>query len=213
MIRYYRVLFAISIVSLAFQFIAPIAIAQDDQARTEATPKTPAVANTTASATPDPTYVIGPQDGLNINVWKEPDLSGGVQVRPDGKVSMPLLNDVQAAGLTAMQLSYNLTAGLKKYMADPHVTVVVTGINSRRVYVLGEVSHAGGFALLPDMTVLQVISDAGGLTQFAHGKKIYVLRQEDGKQVKYPFDYNKVLKGQKPEQNIELKSGDTVVVP
>jgi len=213
MIRYYRILFAMTIVGVALRLIAPMASGQDGQTQSEATSRKPAAANASAPATPDPTYVIGAQDSLSISVWKEPDLSGVVQVRPDGKVSMPLLNDVQASGLTAMQLSSQLTAGLKKYVADPHVTVVVTAINSRRVYVLGEVTHAGGFTLLPDMTVLQVISDAGGLTQFAHGKKIYVLRQEDGKQVKYPFDYVRVLKGQKPEQNIALKSGDTVVVP
>jgi polysaccharide biosynthesis/export protein len=161
----------------------------------------------------DPTYIIGAQDLLNVNVWKEADLSGSVQVRPDGKVSIPLLNDVQAAGLTAMQLSAQITAGLKKYVADPHVTVVVSAINSRRVYVLGEVTHPGGFALLPDMTVLQAISDAGGLTQFANGKKIYVLRNENGEQMKYPFNYNKVMKAQNPEQNFPLKSGDTIVVP
>jgi len=161
----------------------------------------------------DPTYIIGPQDTLNVNVWKEPDLSGNVQVRPDGKVSIPLLNDVQAAGLTALQLGSQITAGLKKYVADPRVTVVVTAINSRRVYVLGEVVHAGGFALLPDMTVLQALSDAGGLTQFAHSKKIYVLRNEGGQRVKYPFNYNKVLKGENSEQNFPLKSGDTIVVP
>jgi polysaccharide biosynthesis/export protein len=161
----------------------------------------------------DPTYIIGPQDILNVNVWKEAELSGNVQVRPDGKVSIPLLNDVQAAGLTTIQLGSQVTAGLKKYVTDPRVTVVVTAINSRRVYVLGEVARAGGFALLPDMTVLQAISDAGGLTQFAHGKKIYVLRDEAGKQVKYPFNYNKVLKGENPEQNFPLKSGDTIVVP
>lgn len=161
----------------------------------------------------DPTYVIGPQDGLNINVWKEPELSESVQVRPDGKVSVPLLNDVEAAGLTAMQLSAKITEGLKKYVTDPRVTVSVTAINSRRVYVLGEVGHPGGFGLLPDMTVMQAISDAGGLTQFAHGKKIYVLRKEGDKQVKYPFNYTKALKGEDPEQNFPLKSGDTVVVP
>ncbi len=212
MIRCYRILFAIAMVSVASQLAAQSdADTPDNQAQTDAPAKK--LPSSQPPATQDPTYAIGAQDNLNIIVWKEPDLSGIVQVRPDGKVSVPLLNDVQAAGLTAMQLSSQLTAGLKKYVANPHVTVVVTAINSRRVYVLGEVNHAGGFALLPDMTVLQAISDAGGLTQFAHGKKIYVLRNEDGNQVKYPFDYNKVLKGQSPEQNIALKSGDTIVVP
>ena len=165
------------------------------------------------SATNDPGYVIGPDDTLQISVWKEPELSGSVPVRPDGKISIPLVDDVQAAGLTAVQLSMQIADRLKKFVTDPHVTVIVTAINSRRVYVLGEVARPGGFALLPDMNILQAISDAGGLTQFAHGKKVYVLRTENGKQVKYPFNYSKVLKGENPEQNIVLKSGDTIVVP
>jgi len=166
-----------------------------------------------ASATNDPGYVIGPDDTLQISVWKEPELSGSVAVRPDGKISIPLVDDVQAAGLTAVELSAQIAEKLKKFVTGPHVTVIVTAINNRRVYVLGEVVRPGGFALLPDMNVLQAISDAGGLTQFAHSKKIYVLRTEAGKQVKYPFNYSKVLKGENSEQNIVLKAGDTIVVP
>jgi len=165
------------------------------------------------SATNDPGYLIGPDDTLQISVWKEPELSGSVPVRPDGKISIPLVDDVQAAGLTAVQLAEQIADKLKKFVTSPHVTVIVTAINSRRVYVLGEVNHPGGFTLLPDMNVLQVISDAGGLTQFAHAEKVYVLRTEGGKQIKYPFNYSKVLKGENPEQNIVLKTGDTVVVP
>jgi polysaccharide biosynthesis/export protein len=205
--RWYRIAFLVIVLGLSLAVVATAQKSQDNETRTE--PKKPLV----PPPITDPTYIIGPQDTLSINVWKEPDLSGSVPVRPDGKVSIPLLNDVQAAGLTAMKLSSQITVGLKKYVADPRVTVVVTAVNSRRVYVLGEVAHAGGFALLPDMTVLQAISDAGGLTQFAHGKKIYVLRDEDGKRVKYPFNYNKVLKGENPEENFPLKSGDTIVVP
>lgn len=166
-----------------------------------------------ASATNDPGYIIGPNDMLQISVWKEPELSGSVPVRPDGKISIPLVDDVQAAGLTAMGLSDQIAQKLKKFVTDPHVTVIVTAINSRQIFVLGEVVRPGGFPLLPDMNVLQAISEAGGLTQFAHGKKIYVLRTEAGKQVKYPFNYGKVLKGESAEQNVTLKSGDTVVVP
>jgi len=204
--RCYRIVFLVMVLGLS-TIVATAQDSQDEESQPEV--KKPLV----PPPITDPTYIIGPQDTLSVSVWKEPDLSGNVQVRPDGKVSIPLLNDVQAAGLTAMKLSSQITTGLKKYVADPHVTVVVAAINSRRVYVLGEVAHAGGFALLPDMTVLQAISDAGGLTQFAHGKKIYVLRNESGQQVKYPFNYSKVLKGENPEQNFPLKSGDTVVVP
>lgn len=214
MIRCCRILVAISIVGAALQVSAQSEpAAQDSQTHTEAPAKQPPATSSPAPATEDPTYMIGPQDGLNINVWKEAELSGPLQVRPDGKISIPLLNDVQASGMTAMQLSASITTGLKKYVSDPHVTVIVTAINSRRVFVLGEVAHPGGFSLLPGMTVLQAIASADGPTQYAHGKRMYVLRNEGGKQVKYPFNYKKVVNGQNQEQNIELKSGDTVVVP
>jgi polysaccharide biosynthesis/export protein len=164
-------------------------------------------------ATTDPAYVIGPQDELNISVWKEPEVTRTVPVRPDGKISLPLINDVQAAGLTPLQLSKAITEKLTKYFTDPQVTVIVTAINSRRIFILGEVGRAGTYPLLPDMTVLQALSGAGGFSQFANLKGIYVLRNENGKQVKYPFNYKEVIKGSRPEQNIVLKPGDTVVVP
>jgi polysaccharide export outer membrane protein len=157
-------------------------------------------------------YVIGADDTLHISVWKEPDLTATLPVRPDGKISLPLLNDVPAAGLTPLQLSASITEKLKKYIADPRVTVVVTAMNSRRVFVTGEVVHTGAVPLLPNMTMLQVLSTAG-FTQFANLKNIYLLRTENGKQVKLPFNYKEVVKGNHPEQNIMLKPGDTVVVP
>jgi polysaccharide export outer membrane protein len=136
-----------------------------------------------------------------------------VPVRPDGKISLPLLNDVQAAGLTPSQLASVLTEGLKKFINAPQVTVTVSEINSRRVYVTGEVAHAGAYPLLPNMTVLQALSSSGGFTQFAKTKNIYILRNEDGKPVKHPFNYKEVLAGRSQEQNIELLPGDVVVVP
>jgi polysaccharide biosynthesis/export protein len=157
-------------------------------------------------------YVIGPDDVLHIIVWKEPDLTETLPVRPDGKISVPLLNDISAAGLTPLQLKDSITEKLKKYMANPSVTVVVTGMNSRRVFVTGEVNHSGPMPLLPHMTVLQALAQAG-FNQFANVKAIYVLRTEDGKQQKLPFNYKKVVKGLNPEKNIELKPGDTIVVP
>jgi len=166
-----------------------------------------------AAATEDPTYKIGPQDVLRIDVWKEPEISRTIPVRPDGKVSLPLLNDVQASGLTAMQLAGVIREGLTKYLTAPQVTVTVTEINSRRVFVTGEVAHSGALPLLPEMTVLQALSSAGGFTQFARLKNIYVLRMEDGKQVKHPFNYKEVVKGNLQEQNILLQSGDVIVVP
>ena len=161
----------------------------------------------------DVEYKIGPQDLLRIDVWKESEISRTVPVRPDGKISLPLLNDIQAAGLTPMQLSGAIAEGLKKYVMNPQVTVSVAEINSRRVYVTGEVTKPGAFALLPDMTVLQALSGSGGFTQFAKLKGIYVLRIENGKQVKHPFNYKDVVSGKAPEQNILLQPGDVVVVP
>ncbi len=141
----------------------------------------------------DPNYVIGPQDVLDISVWKENELTRTVPVRPDGKISMPLLNDVRAAGLTPNQLAAQITTSLKRFVTDPQVTVIVTQINSQRVYILGEVLRTGAYPLLPEMTILQALSSAGGFTPFANRKKIYMFRVENGKQVKYPFDYKAVI--------------------
>jgi polysaccharide export outer membrane protein len=157
-------------------------------------------------------YVIGADDTLHISVWKEPDLSVTLPVRPDGKISMPLLDDIPAAGMTPVLLKDLITARLKKYIADPRVTVVVTAMNSRRIFVTGEVTHTGPLPLLPHMTMLQALAQAG-FTQFANPKAIYLLRTENGKQVKLPFNYKEVVKGRNPEQNIVLQPGDTIVVP
>ncbi|HUM04205.1 MAG TPA: polysaccharide biosynthesis/export family protein [Terriglobales bacterium] len=159
-----------------------------------------------------PEYVIGPEDVLHVAVWKEADLTATLPVRPDGKISLPLLNDVQAAGMTPMQLADSITEKLKKYVASPRVTVVVTAINSKRIYLTGEVSHPGAMPMLPNMTVLQALSSAG-LTQFANTKKIYVLRTQNGKEEKLPVDYRRLLKGEKMDQNYRLLPGDTIVVP
>ncbi|MGH9454985.1 MAG: polysaccharide biosynthesis/export family protein [Terriglobia bacterium] len=161
-----------------------------------------------------PDYVINPADVLDISVWKEPEISSkNLPVRPDGKISLPLVNDVQAAGLTASQLADSITEKLKKFMSDPQVTVVVSGINSQRYYIVGEVGHGGVFPLLPGMTALQAVSAAGGLTQFASSKKIYILRNQNGQQVKLPFNYKEVIKGRDMQENIQLKPGDTIIVP
>ncbi|MGA2428518.1 MAG: polysaccharide biosynthesis/export family protein [Candidatus Acidiferrum sp.] len=165
------------------------------------------------AAANDAEYKIGPQDVLRIDVWKEPEISRTAPVRPDGRISLPLINDVQAAGLTATQLAAVIADGLRKYITSPQVTVGVTEINSRRVYVTGEVTRPGAFPLLPNMTVLQALSSSGGFSQFAKLKNIYVLRTEDGKQVKHPFNYKAVVSGKKPELNIPLQPGDVIVVP
>jgi polysaccharide export outer membrane protein len=164
------------------------------------------------AGTGDPTYVIGAEDVLHIAVWKENDLTATEPVRADGKISLPLLNDVQASGLTPMQLADSLTEKLKKFVADPRVTVVVTAINSKRIYLLGEVSHTGAMPMSPNMTVMQALASAG-INQFANTKKIYVLRSENGKKEKFPVNYRKLIKGQDIDHDYTLQPGDTIVVP
>jgi polysaccharide biosynthesis/export protein len=179
--------------------------AQSGSAESNSDPKIPMSAA-------GPTYLIGADDTLYISVWKEPDLTETLPVRADGMISLPLLNDVRAAGLTPMELGSTITERLKKYVADPRVTVVVTQMNSQRVYVTGEVLHPGAMNLTPEMTVLQALANAG-FTQFANTKGIYVLRGEGGEQKKFPVNYKKLIKGQDSAQNILLKPGDTIVVP
>jgi polysaccharide biosynthesis/export protein len=196
-----------------------LSLGTSTKARAQAAPdgsknRSSAASPQAASVTPnDSEYKIGPQDVLRIDVWKEAEISRTSPVRPDGRISLPLLNDVQAAGLTPMQLAAVITDGLKKYITNPQVTISVSEINSRRVYVTGEVTRPGAFPLLPNMTVLQALSSSGGFSQFAKLKNIYVLRTEDGKQVKHPFNYKEVVSGKKPELNILLQPGDVIVVP
>jgi polysaccharide export outer membrane protein len=133
-------------------------------------------------------------------------------VRLDGNISLPLLNDIQAAGLTPMQLAAVITEKLKAFLTKPQVTVTVTAVNSQTVFAVGELNRPGPLRLLPRMTVLQAISSAGGITQFANQKRAYVLRHEDGKDVHYPFNYRDLLRGNM-RGNITLKAGDTIVVP
>lgn len=190
------------------------AVAQDSpvQSAGNSAPATAKTANPAPSQAAGPEYVIGAQDVLHVAVWKEADLTATLPVRPDGKISLPLLNDVQAAGMTPKQLADSLTEKLKKYIADPRVTVVVTEINSKRIYMVGEVLHAGAMPMLPNMTVLQALANSG-LNQFANTKGIYVLRTENGRQQKLPVNYRKLVKGEMIEQNYILQPGDTIVVP
>ena len=156
-------------------------------------------------------YVIGPEDSLQVTVWKEPTLSGTFPVRPDGMISLVLVGDLPAAGRTPMALSADVTQRLKKYIQDPVVTVVVLGVNSQRIFMVGEVGKVGPVMLTPGMTALQAIVTAGGLTQFANSKHIYILRTVGGKQQKIPFNYKQALKGN--DQGVTLLPGDTIIVP
>jgi polysaccharide biosynthesis/export protein len=186
-------------------------------AKANPTSKTTAASPPEATAkqlnlTPNDIYIIGADDVLHISVWKEPELTTTLPVRSDGQISLPLVNDVQAAGLSPMQLAASLTEKLRRFVDEPRVTVAVAQMNHQRVYVLGEVLRHGPMALTPDMTVLQVLATCG-VTQFANTKKIYVLRSINGSQQKLPVNYKRLLKGQSMNQNIVLKEGDTVVVP
>ncbi len=156
-------------------------------------------------------YVIGADDTLQITVWKETGISGSFLVRPDGMISLVLVGELRAAGRTPLQLSQQIQEALKKYVQDPNVTVIVTAATSHRVFVVGEVQHVGPLYLTADMTPLEAIATAGGLSPFANAKHIYILRKSRGKTQRIPFNYKNALKGN--DQGILLVSGDTIVVP
>lgn len=209
----------LAIVLLMTAVTSTISVAQTQPPEAEnaissvvADPDQPNVRVMTGSVLAGPSYEIGSNDVLHIAVWKEPELTVTVPVRSDGMISIPLLNDVLAAGLTPMQLSALLNQKLKRYVTAPRVTVVVTQTNSHRIYVVGEVMHSGPISLSHDMTPLQALATAG-LSQFANAKKIYILRTENGQTRKISFNYKQVIKGEAMSQNILLKPGDTVVVP
>ncbi len=160
-----------------------------------------------------PSYIIGPDDVLSVVFWRDKDMSTDVVVRPDGKISLPLVNDIQAGGLTPSQLRDNVNTIARRYVEEPNVTVVVKQINSRKLFITGQVEKPGPYPMGGPTTVLQLISMAGGLKEFTDGKKILIMRTKDGKQTGRVFNYREVTSGKHLEQNIELQPGDTVVVP
>ena len=176
-----------------------------------AQPPAPVVAAAGLSLPPE--YVIGADDVLSIIFWRDKELTADVNVRPDGKISLPLLNDVQASGLTPAQLRDRIVEESKKYVEDPNVTVVVKQINSRKVFITGEVRKPGPIPLTAPTTVLQLISISGGLADYAKPDKITIVRVENGKPVSFKFNYKEVIAGKKLAQNIEQKPGDTIIVP
>jgi len=170
--------------------------------------------NSTAPKPHDDTFVIGNDDVLAINVWKEPDISRSIPVRSDGKISLPLVGEVQAAGRTPLKLEQDIASKLKSYIEEPEVTVIVQQINSQKFNILGQVNKPGTYPLTNSATVLDAVALAGGFRDFAKQKSIYVLRQNaDGSQTRIPFNYKEVVKGQNPGQNIKLQPRDTIVVP
>ena len=159
-------------------------------------------------------FVIGPGDVLAINVWKEAEISKVVPVRSDGRISLPLIGELQSGGLTPRQLEAEIIKGLKDYVAEPSVTVVVQEIHSQNVNVLGMVNRPGSYPLTKTMTVVDAVATAGGFRDFAKQKSIYVLRRNpEGTQTRLAFNYKDVIKGVNPTQNVKLQPGDTIVVP
>ena len=173
------------------------------------------IADASPSTKPhDAAYKIGSSDVLAITVWKEPEVSRSIPVRPDGKISLPLVGELQAAGRTPLQLERDISEKLKAYITNPDVNVMVQQINSEKFNVLGRVAHSGTFPLSTDTTVLDAIATAGGFLDFAKETGVYVLRSTPGGgQKRLAFNYKDVIKGKHPEQNIKLEPGDTVVVP
>lgn len=159
-------------------------------------------------------YLIGAGDTLQVSVWKEPDASVPSEVvRPDGKITVPMIKEVEVAGLTPRQAEAVITEGLGKFITDPNVTVVVAAINSKKVYLIGAVKKEGTLPYTYGMTIMQALSEAGGLTDYAKRKKIYVLRTENGREYRLDFNYEEVIRGERMTQNAVLLPGDTVVIP
>jgi polysaccharide export outer membrane protein len=203
-----NVLFALMVIVT----IAPAVSAQQNPAR-PAAPTTRAAGAATMAANLPPNYVIGPDDVLGIVFFGDEALTGDVVVRPDGKISVPLLHDIQAAGLTPEALRDSLMKAGARYLESPNATVVVRQINSRKVFITGRVQRSGPYVVTAPTTVLQLIALAGGLTDWAEEDQIVVMRNENGRQVRHKFNYKDVIGGKKLQQNIVLEPGDTIVVP
>ena len=206
---------AIVLGAILFQ-IGQIAVAQahEQSSATAAAASGQATGAGDKKSTQDDSYIIGDDDLLAINVWNEPDLKQSAPVRPDGKISLPLIGDIQAAGRTPVQLQNDIAAKLRAYITHPDVTVVVQQINSQKYNILGRVAKPGAYTLSTTMTVLDAIAEAGGFQDFAKQKDIYILRENpSGGESRFPFNYKDVIKGKHLEQNIKLEPHDTIVVP
>ena len=199
---------------LPSMLVAQTMAKNDDKPAAAATAMAAQAPNSSGAKPHDDSFVIGNDDMLAINVWKEPDISRSIPVRSDGKISLPLIGEVQAAGLTPLKLEQDTASKLQNYISQPEVTVMVQQINSQKFNVLGQVAHPGTFVIANSPTVLDAIALAGGFRDFAKQKAVYVLRQNaDGTQTRLPFNYKEVVKGQHTEQNVKLQPRDTVVVP
>ena len=201
-----RICFGLSLIVFTGSLWAQVSDARVPGASTSLTQST--------SKPHDGSFVIGNDDLLAINVWKEPDISRSIPVRSDGRISLPLVGEVQAAGRTPLQLEQDISTKLQSYIAQPEVTVMVQEIHSQKFNILGQVTKPGSYPLEAATTVLDAIAAAGGFRDFANKKGIYILRQNSGGgQSRIAFDYKKVIKGKNAQQNIALQPRDTIVVP
>jgi len=193
--------------------LTPSLLAQSQMTHESRTPLTSEAAGKQAAGRLDD-YIIGSDDVLSVNVWKEPEISRTVPVRPDGKITLPLIGDIQAGGLTPRKLQDNIAQGLRSYVSSPEVTVIVQEVKSLKFNIVGEITKPGSYPLSEPTTVLDAIAIGGGLRDFAKRSHIYVLRTSaDGSHSKLPFDYKEVIKGKRLSENVELHPGDTIVIP
>ena len=195
-------------------FLCAISLAISATSAAAQTPPTQSVSAPAAApaVTLPRDYVIGVEDVLSVVFWREKDLSAEVVVRPDGKISLPMLNDVMAAGLTPEALADVVAKAATKFVRDAGATVIVKEIRSRKIYIIGEVSKPGTFQLGSEMTVLQALGEAGGFIEGADKGDVRIVRNQGGKEIRFKFNYNEVVDGKKPEQNIKLMPGDTIIV-
>jgi polysaccharide export outer membrane protein len=192
-----------------------------DSNQSGATPDPPATTaspvqpnQTTRDARSDDTYIIGDDDVLAVSVWNEANISKEIPVRSDGKISLPLVGEVLAAGRTPPQLEQEIATRLRGFITDPQVTVIVEQMNSQKFNIFGQVGRPGSYKLIAGVTIVDALASAGGLKDFAKKKSIYVLRQNPGGgEMKIPFNYDKFIKGKDVDQNIQIKQNDTIVVP
>jgi len=212
-IRQVTLLFVCLLLSSSLWAQAASGLENRPNAGAQTTPPSP-TADSAGTKPHDNNFVIGNDDLLAINVWKEPDISRSIPVRSDGKISLPLVGEVQAAGQTPLKLEQDIAAKLKSYIAEPEVTVIVQQVNSQKFNILGMVNKPGSYPIANSSTVLDAIAIAGGFRDFAKQKAIYVLRQNpDGTRTRLPFNYKEVVKGKNPEQNVKVQPRDTIVVP
>ena len=204
-----------TIQALCIPFVVLICGAANVAAQTPRAVGQTVMSGTTAAATPvlPPGYVIGPADVLSIVFWRDKDMTADVTVRPDGKITLPLLNEVTAGGYTPEELRVRLVEAAKAYIEDPNATVVVKEIRSRNVFITGSVAKQATYLLNGEMAVLQLIAVAGGLQEYADAKNIVVIRSENGRPQYFKFNYKDVISQKRAAQNVVLKPGDTVVVP